>query len=72
MAKYIHSIFTPCNTTAFIVGHWLGAEVQTYNLNDDSTMYIITIEREYDADRLRFILEEHEASYEDIVTTKVE
>lgn len=42
-----HEIYTQCNVAAGLLNSWDGAQLTWYNLNDDSTMYVITMVRHY-------------------------
>ncbi|AIT13677.1 hypothetical protein BJD52_gp02 [Salmonella phage BP12B] len=50
---------------------WDESSVKCYNLNDDSTMYEVTLIKRYNHDTLLWILSEWKLAYEDVITEEI-
>ncbi|WCZ56794.1 hypothetical protein K30_007 [Salmonella phage Kenya-K30] len=66
-----HTIYTQCSNSACIMRWWSESSVKCYNLNDDSTMYEVTLIKRYNHDTLLWILSEWELDYEDVITEEI-
>ncbi|AAP48743.1 hypothetical protein SP6_4 [Salmonella phage SP6] len=66
-----HTIYTQCCNSVGIMRWWDESSVKCYNLNDDSTMYEVTLIKRYNHDTLLWILSEWELTYEDVITEEI-
>lgn len=66
-----HEIYTQCDQSAGILAMWDGAQTTWYNLNDDSTMYVITMVRRYSHHKMVQTLAETNLVWEEVLTNKL-